>query len=271
SGRGAGQPIIVLDGPNRERLIVSEEHYRYVQKTQRLLRGVTRPTITEGAVCFGFNLGLDNRETVPPFMPVLRGEDSMFTAVFRAATTDGFFAILPWLVYHAGAGVKQRPEKLDAKKIATLVFSDLIGLILQSYQARTFENSPALRLRSIRDMLVEIGSLSGAEFERIMRVLWWQTASNQIARLETTLKAHSNKPEFWSQDIIAYVDQYRHTLVDPQSIVAADVAANFGEAAAFEKQRELIRLYGELVGAWSDLRQAAIELRGREGSFGKRI
>jgi len=271
SGRGEAQPIIVLDGDKRTRLTVSEQHYRYVQKTQRLLRGVTRPTITEGAVCFGFNLGLDNREIVPPFMPILRGEDSMFTPIFRAATTNGFFAILPWLVYHAGAGAKKRPDRLDAKKIARLVFADLINLILQSYQARTFETETGHRLLAISSLLVEIGSLPAAEFERVMRTLWWQTASRQIFKLEAALKLHSNKPEFWSKDIIDYIEQYRSTFVDPRSIVAADIVTVFGEAAAFEKQQELVRQFGALLGAWADLRQAAAELRRREGSFGRRI
>ena len=271
SVRGEGQPIIVLDGDKRTRLVVSEQHYRYVQKTQRLLRGVSRPTITEGAVCFGFNLGLDNREIVPPFMPIMRGEDSMFTPLFRAATSNGFFAILPWLVYHAGAGAKRRPNRLEAKMVSRLSFADIISLILQSYQARTFEVETGKRLQAISALFLEIGSLPEVELERVLRTMWWQTASMQIFKLETALKRHSNQPAFWSKDIAEYIEEYRNSFVDPRSIVACDLVAVFGEAQAFAKQKELLRQFGELIGAWAHLRQAAADLRQSEGSFGKRV
>lgn len=271
SGRGENQPIVVLDGDKRNRLIVSEEHYRFVQKNQRVLRGVTRPTITEGSVCFGFNLGLDNREIIPPFLPFFRGEDSLFTALFRSATTNGFFAILPWMVFHSGAGAKARSDQMQIKKIARISFCDVIGLILQSYQARTFETETSKRLQSMGNMLIEIGNLEPSEFERVVRTLWWQNAAMQIHKLETAVKMHGGTPDYWSKDILNYVEEYRNSLAGEGAIVAANVVEAFGEAAALQKQQDVIRQFGELLVAWESLREAAAKLRDAEGCLGKRI
>ena len=62
--------LLALEGATRERLLRSEAEYRTALREQHVLRAVRRPTVCDGAYCMGLNLGLDNREMLPPFMPV---------------------------------------------------------------------------------------------------------------------------------------------------------------------------------------------------------
>ena len=89
-------------------------------------------------------------------------------------------------------------------------------------------------------------------------------------KIEAALKLHSKLPEFWSKDIVEYVTEYRNNLVSRSSLIAVDVENVYGETEAFGKQQQLLRQFGELLGAWPELRLAAAELREREG-FGVQI
>jgi hypothetical protein len=271
SGRGGGRPFLVLDGEKRERLVRSEEHYRYAQKNQQILRGVTRPTITEGSICFGFNLAFDNRSPLPPFIPILRGEDSVITTLFRSLASQGCIAYIPWLVHHAGSGEKQFFEDFQPDGAAQIVFADAINVILQLLKPTSFERDMERRFDVIGNLLVEIGQLPLHEFEKLMKALRWQIASAQIAKFEASLKQYNFQPDFWAADLKSFMTEYHKTLLEPDSIVGRDLIQAFGHDNALARQQALIGQFGELLKVWPQLRRAALELRQRDGAFGKRI
>ena len=64
------------EGDEHQRLIRDETSYHVLLNTRYLLRGSAQPTISNSPACFTINIGLDNRTFIPPFMPILRGEDN---------------------------------------------------------------------------------------------------------------------------------------------------------------------------------------------------
>lgn len=271
SGRAEGQPMRVLDGASVERITRSEELYRYVQRTHQVLRGVSRSTVTETAVCFGFNLAVDNRDAFPPFIPMFRGEDSVFTPLFRAATAGGFFAIQPWLVYHEGAGGKKRLDVYEPKTTTMTSFAAGLIRILNSYQVRTFSHDTSRRLQAIGDLLEDVGQLSHREFIGVSKHLLWQSASSELMKAEAILRQNPNKPEYWSKDVRDYISDRRNGLLAPDAAFAVDVAERFGTEEVGKKQQALLKQFGALLKAWPELRRAAAIVRDRNGCFGKLV
>jgi hypothetical protein len=97
-----GSPIyfLSLHGPSRARLLSSETVYRRALARQQVLRAVTRPTVSDATFCMALNLGVDNRELLPPFTPVQRNQDGVFARILHACFQGGLFGFLPWAVLH---------------------------------------------------------------------------------------------------------------------------------------------------------------------------
>jgi hypothetical protein len=270
SGQGERQPFMCYEGAKRERLVKSPEHFRYVQQHQRLMRGVSQPTITEGSLCFGFNLALANDALVPPFMPVMRGEDTIFPALFRYVWRGGYFGVVPRLLYHSGQ-IKQRSMSTEKREIVHPSLSEYIAMMLFSYQSRALETGTSQRLSAAGHFLSEIAQSPSPEFEKIVRSLWWQIASSQIAKMEAALKTYSAQPDFWAGEVRDLLSAYRDNLTNSRFILAHDIVQSFGEERALSLEQQLVGQFGELLQGWEQLRIAALSVRNRRGVFGKRI
>ncbi|HEY9776431.1 MAG TPA: hypothetical protein V6C81_21905 [Planktothrix sp.] len=271
SGRRGNAPYIVIEGEKRERLTKSHEHYRHVQVNQQMFCGARTATISQGCICFGFNLALDGRYLVPPFIPIMRGEDSAFTPIFRTGVSGGLMAVVPWLARHRGAGKKHRPQDIEPEDASRLVFSDVLGLLLQNYHMRSFAQDPSFRMAALGRTLSDLGHLPLEDFREMLAKLWWPAASHQIRLLDKSLKQYSHKPDFWATDIKAYRHALQESLTNPRSIIAKDVIAAFGDDEAPAKQQELVHEFGEILKIWPQLKKSAAELRMRQGECGRRI
>ncbi|HEY9776430.1 MAG TPA: hypothetical protein V6C81_21900 [Planktothrix sp.] len=271
SGRREGQPFIFTAGEKRERLVASKEKYDGAQQEQQIMRGARGTTINDGTLCFGFNLGIDNRTLVPPFMPFMRGEDTVFSTLFRVIWKGEYFAMLPWLAYHTGAARKVRGATIDTSDAIHLRFAELLGLMIQMYQGRSLQEETERRLTAAADWLIEIGTGPVKEFESVLQRIWWQATAANIRRLEQALKTHRGQPDYWAQDLIAHIRSYQQSLTDPSYLISADIIQLFGSNAAMERQRDMVAQFGAFLRAWPALRTAAAELRRRDSTFGRKI
>jgi hypothetical protein len=86
-------------GKSRESLVRSEKDYRFSMSRQLVTRTVNGLTVSDqgwkGAPCEG----LDNRQLLPPFTPVERGEDVIFGMLVEFSSS-AYFGYLPWMIHH---------------------------------------------------------------------------------------------------------------------------------------------------------------------------
>ena len=101
SGFGACWPFLLLKGSLRASLHQTERNYRLATSSRIISQTVVAPTISDGAFCMGYALGLDNRTLLPPFFPVRRNEDGVFGAALRTCFTGALFAHVPIQLLHA--------------------------------------------------------------------------------------------------------------------------------------------------------------------------
>ena len=69
SGMASSRYFLSLTGPERERLLESEEGYRSCLASRQLLRLVPALTISPQGILMSMNSGFDNRGLLPPFFP----------------------------------------------------------------------------------------------------------------------------------------------------------------------------------------------------------
>jgi hypothetical protein len=261
SGMASSLYFLMVDGPGHQRLLHSERDYRFALDNHQVLRAVTRATVCEGgAFCMGFNLGLDTRRLLPPFLPVARSEDTVFAAVLRSCVPGAFQGFLPWLVQHVrpaprtplGAG---EPGRSAARVMTGQIFQLLIGAFTPNYD----REAVGANLRGLAATLAGLGRVPRPEFEEVVRLHLWRQSSGIASRLETLLHKYGSQPGFWTADVRHVLATLERTLTDPSYPAPADLTAGAGEGLAVV-QRSL-GWFGRLLEIWPDLVEAARDLR----------
>ena len=266
SGIGSSYAFLKLTGAQRDRLLQSQESYRYAMDKHQVLRSVTNPTISNGTYLSGMNLGLDNRRMLPPFMPVQRNQDGIFAALVRS-TAEGYFGFLPWMLVH------QRPErwKQDLKKAAaTLRSGDIIEILVSSFKPRDGAGAKK-NLVALGLLFKELGSMAPDDFQELVQKALWRRALFRIGLLDQLLRTYQNRPHYWANDVSAYISAMQESLPTKNYVVPVDLADVFGVETAAVLMRRLVRRLGELLEVWCDLREAALSVRSGGCELGRRL
>ncbi|MGH9553022.1 MAG: hypothetical protein ACRD3W_26825, partial [Terriglobales bacterium] len=265
---GAGGPLLFmrLSGPSRQRVMQSESMYRNAIESQQIIRCATRSTVSEGTLCSGLNLGLDNRCVLPPFMPVQRGQDGIFASLVRAGG-QGYFGYVPWIIWHHSmSGWTMTMQQ----RASGMRLGQIIEILINSYKT-FFDFDAAENTVAVGKMLEHLGSLSPEGFEDVIRKLSWATATHLITQLDQLMQTFNREPAFWAADVDEYLSLVRNSIAKPEYIIASDLIPTFGVDGARTLTQRLIRRFGELLQIWPQMHQCAVDLRESGFNFGTQI
>jgi hypothetical protein len=262
SGMGSSVYFLSLDGGSRARLLRSEQVYRQALARHRILRVAPRLTLCDGGFCMALNLGLDNRGVLPPFLPVQRNQDGVFTALVRSCLDGAFFGFLPWMVRHQSPAPRRFTPADLATTVATVTTGQVFLALLQSIVPAPHPEDGG-KLREVGRTLFSWGAAAAGDFEEVMRLQLWQQMSRQATHFEARLRQFGGQPAYWAGDVQQLLGALRHALPGPDYPVPRDLAERFGTAGARALLQRLVRRFGELLQVWPDLVAAAKALRGR--------
>jgi hypothetical protein len=128
---GIGSTAYLSVNPaSAKRVALSEQDYRQFVENRQVFRAATRPTVSEGTFCFAGNLGLDNRELLPPFIPVQRNSDGLFARTLRLCDPTAYLAHPSWGCLHDPE--KPRKQSIDDywSDMRRLRFGDVLHLLI---------------------------------------------------------------------------------------------------------------------------------------------
>lgn len=253
--------LIGLRGPTRTRLVGSEFGYDSAFVSREVMRSVNCPSIYHGTQLMGTVLGIDNRNLLPPFMPVLRNEDGIFGYLLSTCFDRSFFAHLPWAVLHAAENRKYSPNFM--KHVADRTLSDVVIFSLASCPPRPGRQSGQERLQTLGTYLMEIGNLALPEFEEFIQLQVSLRMSQLLASLEQMFKKYDGSPAFWGRDLRQYIQTTQQSLQSKECFVAQDLKEGRTDSEAVRLSQQLIFGFGRLLQVWPDLMAGAKGLRTR--------
>ncbi|HEX8309973.1 MAG TPA: hypothetical protein VF614_01570 [Chthoniobacteraceae bacterium] len=247
---------------NRRRLVASEEHYRSVFGSRRVFTSVNSEALGDGSTSPGMAMGLDQRELLPPFFPVLHAEDFIFGATVWKCCPGALLGQLPIAVQHEPASAKPilTPADLNGENRATIFeFAHLVRQMTRHHPLPEHATA-AERMQHLGRYFTEQAALPERDFVERLRDEVLHHESEKMIFLDGELQ-RDDLPDFWREDVERYLVHVQEALQAPDFDIPYDLKGRRSDDENRQLMQKLLGAYGALLNAWPVLFQAAQELR----------
>jgi hypothetical protein len=254
---------LYFDEENLERLTASEAHYRSAFASRNVFTLAAQPSAGDASVSPGMAMGLDHREVLPPFYPVLHAEDFVYGAALWRCRPDAVLGQLPCAILHdppSGKPIVQPSDLTSGNRAVIFEFAHLMRRLILTHQLAP-RASAAERMQALGRGLAEIGRIPHDDFRDFLRVQTLEHESERLGYLERRLRENPDAPEFWRDDVQALIDHSREALAYDDFDIPFDLKAARSPEENRRLMQVLIARFGESLQAWSAMVTAARELR----------
>jgi hypothetical protein len=274
----AGEPSIPTacfyfpyKGSEQERS--AERHYRTSFANRGALVRVTAPSVGDGTVSPGLAMGLDLRELLPPFFPVLPAEDLVFGAAVWACCPGTLSGHLPLCIRHAaGAGhASLLPGEIQqGRHGAVFEFTQIVRAIMAGHQAAAHGDA-STRMQKLGRYLSDFAAQPAVDFRQTLHHVLLSHESKKIIALEHALFTEIDAPEFWRRDLRDFLDHTRDTMQHEDFDVPHELKAGRTIEENRDLMQKLVASYGMLLEDWPAIVSAARDLRREGQSFSANV
>lgn len=258
-GTASPFPLLSLEGASRDRLVSCPARYRRARTARAAMRRVPRATASASCYCMSYVLGLDNRQGLPPFFPVLRNSDAIFGLSLRMSDPDAWIGQIPHAVQHAPAEPRCWGDEDIWRGGTRWRMGDLMPAALAAAARR--ERVVGRGWAALGAALVALADEPLADFEAAVDAERRSRQESCAAQLERLLDRHGRQPSFWAADVQRALAALAEERRDPRPKVPEDLP---GPAPELERRRlaqGLVRAFGQLLGAWQVILAAASRRR----------
>lgn len=261
---GWGSPLyyLLLSGDSFERLVRSEAEYRQTCTSREMWRTVQRATITAATNnMMATFFGLDNRELLPPFIPVTRGADYIFGRTVSRCCEGLHFAHLPWSLLHLPLEARTFSRGEIVRSAAGVDVDALVAALIESCPPAVEEQDDRARLKRLGGQLAELGASPEGEFDEVARAAVRREMDALVVHLEEQLAARGRLPDYWAGDAQRCVAVLREARARQDVHVPLDLLYGRAPEEARRLTRRLVEMFGRLLYWWPELFETARRLR----------
>lgn len=266
--------LLYLHGKNRERLTESEKLYRAALASRNGLVVPGTRSVGDWSVAPGVAMGLDNRDILPPFFPVLHGEDVSFGAAAEQCIAGALSGHLPLAIHHDSASGKPTlmPGDLSLEnRAAVFEFTQILRPLIASkgvaehsdYTRPRIQAQQAgtrARMRALGRQLSELGDWPAEDFREMIRGTVLIHESGKMEHLEQILR-NEDAPDYWRHDVQDFIDHTQEALTHPDFDIPYELKSHRSDDENRMLMQRLIASYGALLQEWPSMVDAATELR----------
>lgn len=243
-----------LSLPSHRGLLACINSESFNEQNREILRGVTRPTVTDNIWCMSTAVAFDNRKLLPPFMPVQRNQDGVFGLTLRRCFEQNLFGHVPWVLLHDPPEVRAYPNDYFWKRTRT---SDCIAACIMSLNFLPGFQGGATRLQALGQHLMEIGSLPLRDFEEFLRIQLWKLHSAYLSTMETHLQTYQSSSAVWATNLRNHLENITQAITEADYVVPQTLLQGRTEESAKNLLRTIVFRFGELLWWWPRIDQTA--------------
>jgi hypothetical protein len=234
---------------------------KFVQtiRSRRVAQGSRSFCVRSGMDLMSFAYGFDNSEMLPPFMPVLRGQDQIFGTLLLCYS--GVQATVPIAVQHESPEARAYwSSGIDTAVRVTFsqVFAEGLRGLLGDRATRSITS-----LRSIGIQLVDV-SQDETKFLSWTGSVGVRIADRQSDLLGRVYSEIENKSSEFGRQVERAMLIAEKRCSASESQAGKEVREDIGREVDFVTARNLVTRFGELLRVWSDVMQGARELKEAE-------
>jgi hypothetical protein len=257
---------LYAEGVSRQTLPVDEDAYRAVMSSRSVLTCVTNRAIGDESVSPGMAMGLDHRELLPPFFPVLHAEDYVFGATVWQCCPETVAGHLPIAVLHEpppGKPVILLEDLNEERRALVFEFAHVMRrIVLDDFEPAENANASE-RMQALGRQLVERASMPAPDFVEYLRAQTLMYESSKLAYLGEQLRNAPDAAPCWQRDVETYIAHCRLAVTFDDFDIPFDMKGLGSSAEIRVLMQQLIHRYGLLLQAWPAIVEAAKTLRAR--------
>ena len=243
----AGIPV-----ESRERLLRSANQFDLALNERSCWLGVSQANFRSRAVISQLT-GFDNRELLPPYFPIERGEDRLFGDTVRLIYPESLCLNYPWAISHLPIPPRQLPQEGRNFSSANVSVLSLLARANRSAGACTAEDAAA-RLEHLAQSLQIFATSPKNKVLGQFAQDCSHIRKRYLSLLQQTLEDSREAPSFWTDYMQRSIQQAQKT-VQPEADLDVLTPSNgtpggqenieFWQAASAE--------FGQSMLAWSTI------------------
>jgi hypothetical protein len=255
-GTGGNGWLIELEGPSRERMLQSEESVQRAIRNNNVWLGRRRPRVS-GRSNMSLITGLDNRAAVPPYFPIMRGEDRLFGVMLGMLFPKVAVLDYAWASPHLPQEERDRSSEethFGAQRPFPRFFVEWLKLQADRCSAGTY----AHRLAALAGHYEELASMDDMALSKLYWDELTHSACETMKQLRAAIDRGAGTPAGWVKYLESGLHKVNVDVVESfQRPVITGTPGGVQGGELFALWREHWRAFGAALRAWPEIRSAA--------------
>lgn|GEM_PF-2578896 len=256
-GWGTPSQYLFISKESLEGLAISNEVYLESITSRDLVQLTTTLTLSQRTdYLMATAFAADNRTMLPPFIPVGRGEDSVFGRVVQNTQHDVWFGHLPHAIFHGPVGRRRFARGEIIRSAATTDLSSLMCAMVEQATVKQFPTRGRDVPGSLRELgrsLSAFGAMSIRAFQECIRECRTRLSQHRLAFLEARLGSAGGLAPSYVADLTTYIGRLREGDKREEAGIPMEILYGREIDDALYWTRKVIAMYGELLSVWPDI------------------
>jgi hypothetical protein len=225
-------------------LVANPDRASEVIKSRQIAVSAVNTTVWNGPVPRLLHCGVDNREMLPPFFPIDRGEDSLYGLLLRSVMPGALTALHPAMILHEPPATDDRSRRgrtFPVPDAAQLLHIPLFGMMAERGGQHC---AAAPRLRTTGQRLCALAGVSTNAFACELGADYQRMVSGMASELARRARAQPTAAGdiFRAASDAAYTGEHM------------DILRRRGPTKPFWRRIQTnVRRYGEVMLAWPEM------------------
>ena len=258
-GTGGIQWLATMSADSRDRLMQHEGRLQQALEQRHCWLGRTHPVFEPNANISQVT-GFDNRGFLPPYFPIIRGQDRLFGVTTSFIFPDSVTLDFPWAVPHLPIPARTWSEQQNDFSVSKR-FPGWITSQVVSRKDQCTSEAPQSRLEFLARSFKELAESTDDVLLGLYADDWNESRDKRLEDLQQNIRESAAQPKAW-QDYLqnAFQQVQSSSLGEPRIPELSGMVGDLCGSALVSFWREAWLNFGQSLLAWPDIRQAAQDI-----------
>ncbi len=247
----------LLHGDALARLNANDHLYRRLKNSREVVRVANNWTISDTPALMAYAMGVDGREPLAPFLPVLRNQDGVFAKVMRICDSSRYIGHIPWAILHDPSKSARCTPATDVRPR----LADIVIGALQVFDSTMLSCDITENLCTVGKYLEDIACLGNGGFSRWLKSRYCDYLASWLRLCDGVAGGDASNTDGVRHEVERNIMALKEAMAGASHIWwPIDVTCPVNDPTAIEVTRALLRSYGRLLTEWGTIWDAAGQL-----------